>query len=80
MIRMVAGVAAAVAAIGMAPVAHAPTAHANTGNLPLWPVCGMFSLFSEDECSAIKYCLNTGDPACQQAGSQPSTPPPQRGQ
>jgi hypothetical protein len=74
----VAGLAVAAAA---AAIVLAPTAHANTGNRPLFPVCGMFSLFSEDECAAIKYCLNTDDPACQQAGSQPSTAPPQqRGQ
>lgn len=43
-----------------------------------WPLCGAFSLFSKDECAAIKYCVNTDDPACQQAGTQPSTVPTQR--
>lgn len=43
------------------------------------PLRGALSLFSDDECSAIKYCLKTDDPACQQAGRQPSTPPPLSG-
>lgn len=65
--------AAAIAVAGLAfdPVVTAP----KTSN---WPLCGAFSLFSKDECAAIKYCVNTNDPACQQAGTQPSTVPPQQ--
>jgi hypothetical protein len=64
------GVAMAVLA---APVAQA------AAPVPDWPLCGAFSLFDDDECAAIKHCLSTDDPACQQAGSQPSTPPQQSG-
>jgi hypothetical protein len=73
----------AVLALGAAmAVLAAPAAQAAApapGNWPLWPLCGTLSLFSDDECAAIKHCLNTDDPACQQAGSQPSTPPQQSG-
>jgi hypothetical protein len=52
-------------------VALAPTAHA-------WPFCGTFSLFSDDQCSAIEYCLNNDDPACDTAlNQQPNSAPRQ---
>lgn len=54
-------------------VLTAPAAQAAAPE-PHSPLCGFLSLFSEDECAAIKHCLNTDDPACQQAGTQPSTP------
>jgi len=69
----------AVVALGAAiAVLAAPAAQA-AGPVPEWPLCGAFSLFSKDECAAIKYCLNDDDHACQQAGSQPSNPPRQSG-
>jgi hypothetical protein len=70
----------AVVALGAAiTVLAAPAPGSAPGNWQLWPLCGTLSLFSDDECVAIKHCLNTDDPACQQAGSQPSTPPQQSG-
>ncbi|RAV00678.1 hypothetical protein DQP58_00110 [Mycobacterium colombiense] len=63
-------------------VLAAPAAQAAApapGNWPQFPMCGTFSLFSDDECAAIKYCLNHDDPTCRQAGSQPSTPAQQSG-
>jgi hypothetical protein len=67
-----------VLALGAAIVVlAAPSAQA--APVPDWPLCGALSLFDDDECAAIKHCLNTDDPACQQAGSQPSTPPQQGG-
>jgi len=69
----------AVLALGAAiAVLTAPAAQA-AAPVPDWPLCGFLSLFSEDECAAINHCLNTDDPACQQAGSQPSTPPQRSG-
>jgi hypothetical protein len=66
----------AVLALGAASaVLAAPRAQA--APVPDWPLCGAFSLFDDDECVAIKHCLNTDDPACQQAGRQPSTSPRQ---
>lgn len=62
--------------VGGAGLASVPAASATKSSN--WPLCGTFSLFSEDQCDAIKYCLNNDDPACQQAGTQPSTVPPQR--
>jgi len=70
----------AVLALGAASaVLAAPTAQAAAPAPGNWPLCGALSLFDDDECAAIKHCLNTDDPACQQAGSQPSTPPQQSG-
>ena len=66
--RILTGAAWALGAALVAPTAQAAP-------VPDWPLCGAFSLFDDDECAAIKHCLNTDDPACQQAGSQPSTPP-----
>ena len=70
----------AVLALGAAiAVLAAPGAQAAAPAPGNWPLCGALSLFDDDECAAIKHCLNTDDPACQQAGSQPSTPPQQSG-
>lgn len=63
-------------AIGGAGLASAPPALASKSSN--WPMCGMFSLFSDDQCDAINYCLNSDDPACDQSGNQPSSVPPQR--
>ncbi|PRC60431.1 hypothetical protein C6A85_18340, partial [Mycobacterium sp. ITM-2017-0098] len=49
-------------AIGGAGLSAVPTAFSAVSNN--WPLCGTFSLFSEDQCDAIEYCLNTDDPAC----------------
>lgn len=60
-------------AISGACMAAAPAASASSN----WPLCGAFSLFSEDQCDAIKYCLNNDDPICEQVGNQPTSVPPQ---
>jgi hypothetical protein len=64
-------------AIGVAGLSSAPAASASGPSN--WPLCGSLSLFSDDECDAMKYCWNhADDPACQQVGTQPSTVPPQQ--
>jgi hypothetical protein len=64
-------------AICVAGLASAPAALASgPSNSPL---CGSFSLFSDDECDAIKYCWDHAEEAaCQQIATQPSTVPSQQ--
>lgn len=64
--------ALAVAIVGLS---SAPVASASWSSN--WPLCGTFSLFSDDQCDAIEYCINTDDPACQQTGTEPSYYPSQ---
>jgi hypothetical protein len=61
--------------IGGAGLGTAPASSFSASNN--WPMCGTFSLFSDDQCDAIEYCLNNDDPACNQLANQPSTPAPQ---
>lgn len=72
--RIVAGVLGALS-VGALGLGAAPSAEASWSSN--WPLCGTFSLFSDDQCDAIEYCINNDDPACQQTGTEPSYYPSQ---
>lgn len=69
MVRRVLIGALSLLALGGMGLVTVPAAFASSN----WPLCGTFSLFSEDQCDAIEYYLD--DPACAPNGTQPSNIP-----